>query len=149
MSNNLQEKNYQEQRGLISERDVSEAEHSELKDLKAKIEHLESQLKKERPLAGQEKEKTIKQEIKTYLQELQQPPSFAAPLAVRDETDEIAKFPAGQQVETLISLAFDKGLKKAISTARGLNNPAVLDEFHDILVDRYYNELIDKKILKP
>lgn len=149
MPNNPQEKNYQEPRELIPERDISETEHSEIKDLMAKIEHLESQLKKERPLAGQEKEKTIKQEIKIYLQEFQQTPSFAAPVAVRDEADEIAKFPLNQQIGALISLAFDKGLKKAISTARGLDNPAVLDEFHDILIDRYYKELVEKKNIKP
>ncbi len=80
---------------------------------------------------------------------MQQTPSFAAPLSVRDEADEIAKFPTGQQVGALISLVFDKGLEKAISTARNLNNPAILDEFHDILADRYYKELVEKKILKP
>ena len=142
----MSEKNHQES---IPEKNVSEVEHSEIKDLKTKIEQLESQLKKERPLAGQEKEKAIKQEIKAYLQEFQQTPSFAAPTSVRDETDEIAEFPLDQQIGALISLTFDKGLKKAISVARGLDNPAVLDEFHAILIDRYYKELIEKKIIKP
>ena len=46
----------------------------------------------------------------------------------------------------MISLAFDKGAKKAILVARELDNPAILDEFHGILINRYYNELINKKI---
>ena len=145
----IPEKNYQEPRELILKKDVSKIERSEIKGLKDKIEQLESQLEKERPLTKQEKEKTIKQEIKAYLQEFQQTPSFAAPTSVRDETDEIAEFPLDQQIGALISLTFDKGLKKAISVARGLDNPAVLDEFHAILIDRYYKELIEKKIIKP
>jgi len=48
----------------------------------------------------------------------------------------------------LVSLVFDKGLPQAISVATALNNQAILDEFHDILVDRYYQILIEKGILK-
>jgi len=97
----------------------------------------------------EEKEKVVKQEIKEYLQELQQTPPTAAPLATRDETDEIKKFPASQQVGALVSLVFEKSLNEAIQVAKELNNPAILDEFHDILADRYYKELIEKKIIKP
>lgn len=139
----MPEKNYKES---ISEKNISETERLEIKDLKTKIEKLESQLKKEQAPAEQEKEKVIKDEIEAHLQELQQTPSFAASTSTRDEADEIAEFPLDQQVGALISLAFDKGTKKAISVARGLNNPAVLDEFHNILINRYYNELINKKI---
>jgi len=49
----------------------------------------------------------------------------------------------------LVNLVFEEGLEKAISLARKLNNPAVLDEFHDVLVDNYYNFLVEKKIIKP
>lgn len=129
------------------EKNISNVEKSEIKDLKDKVKQLESRLEKEQISANQEKEKVIKQEIKDYLQEFQQTPSFAAPTSVRDETDEIAEFPLDQQVGALISLTFDKGIKKAISVAKGLDNPAVLDEFHAILIDRYYNELVEKKII--
>lgn len=123
---------------------------SELEALKERVEQLESQLRKEQPKVTPEKEeKAVKQEIKSYLRELQQMPSTAAPLAVRDETDEIKKFPPSQQVGALISLVFEKGLEEAISIAKELNNPAILDEFHDILADRYYKELVEKKIIKP
>src|SRR3989344_367864 len=110
----------------------------EIQALKERVEQLEAQLKKEQPAISPEKEeKAVKQEIKSYLSELQQTPTTAAPLATRDEADEIKKFPANQQVGVLISLFFEKGLEEAISVARELNNPAILDEFHDLLVDRY------------
>jgi len=124
-------------------------EQPEIEVLKERVEKLEARLKKEMPSIPEEKEKMVKREIKEYLQELQQTPATAAPVATRDEVDEIKKFPASQQVGSLISLVFEKGLPEAISVARNLNNPAILDEFHDILVDRYYQVLIDKKIIKP
>lgn len=131
---------------------------AEIEALRERVEQLESQLKKEQPSVSPEKEpfdtaqgreKAVKQEIKTYLRELQQIPNTAAPLATRDEAKEIKKFPASQQVGALVALVFEKGLDEAISVARQLNNPAILDEFHDILADRYYKELVEKKILKP
>ena len=123
---------------------------TEVEVLRERVEQLESQLKKEKPSISPEKEeKAVKQEIKSYLKELQQTPTSAAPLAVRDETKEIKKFPASQQVGALVSLVFEKGLDEAISVARGIDNPAILDELHDILVDRYFKELVEKKIIKP
>jgi len=124
----------------------SKPESQEVAGLKERVEKLEAQLRKEQ--APEDKERMVKQEIKSYLEELQQVPSSAAPVATRDETDEIIKFEPDQQIGALVSLAFDKNLQEAISVARELNNPAILDEFHDILVDRYYNMLVEKKILK-
>lgn len=95
-----------------------------------------------------EKEKIIKDEIKSYLHELQSIPANAAPLATRDEADEIKKFPANQQVGALVALAFEKSLGEAIKVARRLDNPAILDEFHDILIDRYYKALVERKKFK-
>lgn len=122
-------------------------ERPEIEVLRERVEKLEVRLEKE--AIPEEKEKMVKQEIKEYLQELQQTPATAAPVATRDEADEIKKFPASQQVGVLISLVFEKGLSEAIAVAKNLNNPAILDEFHDVLVDRYYRTLIEKKIIKP
>ena len=119
----------------------------EIEALKERVEKVEGGLEKEQ--VPEEKEKVVKQEIKEYLKEMQRMPSTAAPLATRDEADEIKKFPPSQQVGALVSLVFEKSLNEAISVARQLGNPAILDEFHDILADRYYKILIEKKIIKP
>ncbi|MDO8558957.1 MAG: hypothetical protein Q7R84_01365 [bacterium] len=122
----------------------------EIEALKERVMQLETRLKKEQPSVSPErKEEKVKQDIKEYLQGLQQTSSTAAPLATRDEAKEIKKFPAGQQVGALVSLVFEKGLDAAVSVAKQLENPAILDEFHDILTDRYYKELVAKKIIKP
>jgi len=130
----------------IPEKEIPVIERLEIEELKERIEKLEAQLRKER--VPEEREKMVKQEIKAYLRKVQKMPPFAAPHIARDEAKEIAKFPSTQQVGALVSLVFEKGLQQAISVARALNNPAILDEFHDILVDRYYEILIEKRILK-
>lgn len=124
------------------------AEDLEIKELQERIAKLEAEIEKERKPVVESKEKMVKQEIKDYLQELQEMPATAAPIATRDEADEVDKLPPSQQIGALISLAVEKGIRKAISVANDIDNPAILDEFHDTLVDRYYQELVDKKIIK-
>ena len=123
--------------------------HPEIEALKERVMQLETRLKKEQPsVSPEKKEEKVKQDIKEYLQGFQQTPSTAAPLATRDEAKEIKKFSASQQVGALVFLVFEKGLDAAVSVAKQLENPAILDEFHDILADRYYKELVEKKIIK-
>ena len=122
------------------------AESLQIKELQAKVEKLEGQLEHEQ--SAEKKEQIVKDEIKNYLQELQQTPPSAAPVATRDESEEISKFPANQQVGALLSLVFEKGLEQAVAVAKSLGNPAIMDEFHDLLVDQYYEELLKQKIIK-
>ena len=53
------------------------------------------------------------------------------------------------QVDSLIDLVFDKDLDTAIDQARTQNDPAVLDAFHDALVDKIHKQLIESGKLKP
>lgn len=125
---------------------IFKKELPELEELKERILKLKEELKKEKSL--EEKKEMIKREIKSYLEELQKTPSFAPPLEFRDEAREISQFPPSEQVGALISLVFEKGLKEAIFVAQQLNNPAILDEFHDTLVNYYYEILLEKGVLK-
>lgn len=127
--------------------EISKSEFPEIKEIEVLIKKIESRIEKEK--IPEEREKIIKKEIKNYLEKIQETPNFAPPISTRDEAKEISQLEPDQQVGTLISLALEEGLEKAISVAKQLNNPAILDEFHDILVDRYYQILIEKKFLKP
>ena len=118
---------------------------ADIMGLKERVEKLEGIIDKEKTL---ESEKIVKKEIKDYIEETQNVPSFSAPVSTRDEAGEIAKFQPGQQVGALVSLVFEKGLSEAVKVAKNLENPAVLDEFHDVLVDRYYEEMIKRGIIK-
>lgn len=51
------------------------------------------------------------------------------------------------QVEELIDVVFHKGVEAAVSRARGLNNPFILDALHDALVDKLYDELKERKLI--
>lgn len=54
-----------------------------------------------------------------------------------------------RQIELLTDLAFDKGVVHATEVAKKLDDPYILDKFHDTLVDELYNYLIEQKKLKP
>jgi alanyl-tRNA synthetase len=118
----------------------------ELEELKKRIERLEIQLEKEK--SKEEKERLVKEKIREYIYEVQKTPSFAPPSKVRDEAKEIEKFSRPEQVGALISLALEKGILYAVSVAKNLKNPAILDEFHDVLVDKYFQILIEKRVIK-
>jgi len=121
-------------------------ENPEILQIKERLEKLEERLEKEKKI--EEKERIIKKEIKTYLQDFQKSPSFAPPLQTRDETEEIRKLEPDQQIGALISLVFEKGLPRAIAIVSSLDNPAILDEFHDTLVDHYFELMVQKGIIK-
>ena len=51
------------------------------------------------------------------------------------------------KVQELVNLAFSKSIKEAIREVLKLNNPALIDSFHDIIVDELYNQLIEQRKL--
>lgn len=52
------------------------------------------------------------------------------------------------RVRTLIDVAFTKSIDKAIIEAKKTRNAALIDAFHDALVDELYQNLIDYRKLK-
>lgn len=46
------------------------------------------------------------------------------------------------EVEALIQIAFERGIMAAIGAAKAKNDPHLLDDFHDALIDRFYEELV-------
>lgn len=117
----------------------------ELEGLREKIMEKGQDLQKEAPA---EREKIIKQEIEEKLKEFQGQTMASVPLSDRDEADEISGFSKEDQVQALVSLTFEKGLKKAINVAKKINNPALIDSFHDTLIDRYYEMLVSQGVIK-
>lgn len=47
-----------------------------------------------------------------------------------------------EQVEALVEIALTKGVLEAAQVARHLGNPHLLDDFHDMLIDEYYEKLL-------
>lgn len=71
--------------------------------------------------------------------------SISAAQATRPDTQATQAIDADDQVKILCELAFQKGVDVALKSAQELNNPYVLDEFHDTLVDQLYERLISEK----
>ena len=47
-------------------------------------------------------------------------------------------------VQQLVNIAFTESLQSAIKAVKKINNPALLDAFHDVLADQLYDALIER-----
>lgn len=63
---------------------------------------------------------------------------------VVQKVQELQKQPKERQIQTLTEMAFEKGVVYAVEIAKNLDNPYLLDEFHDVLVDQLYNKLVEE-----
>lgn len=52
-------------------------------------------------------------------------------------------------VQGLVQTVFSAGLQNGINQALKTNNPALIDAFHDTLVDELYDELVSRRIVQP
>lgn len=69
------------------------------------------------------------------------PPSTETPSYLSEELQ--------PKVQELINQAFEKSIDEAIKTAKATKNAALIDAFHDVLVDEMYNHLVEKGKLEP
>lgn len=53
-----------------------------------------------------------------------------------------------EQIKHLTDIAFGKGISHAVEIAQNLDNPYLLDKFHDTVTDRLYQELVKKGMIK-
>ena len=92
-------------------------------------------------------EKTSKEAVRTVLEahiENATPSSRALPVDdVLKDFDDHKK-----QITELVKIAFSRGIMEAVRVARALENPHLLDEFHDVLVDRFYERLVAEDKIK-
>jgi hypothetical protein len=123
-----------------------------LEELKAKVQTIEKEDLEKKEEKLEVKRELIKEEIKKQILKFQQKPSFAPPPSKIDEVKELENLERDQQIGALIEITLEKGLEKGVALAQALakklNNPALLDEYHDVLVDRYFEILVEKGILK-
>ncbi len=49
------------------------------------------------------------------------------------------------KVQDFVNIAFTRSLSEAIKAALETKNPAIIDAFHDVLVDQLYDELVARK----
>jgi len=93
-----------------------------------------------------ELEKVVEQSIENQSEAPQAatPVPDDQPTEILSKIKEIRNLDQEYQVQTLCDLSFQKGLSYAISVARGLDNPHVLDAFHDTLTGELRQRLIQE-----
>ena len=90
----------------------------------------------------------IQQQIPQY-----QPAPSVQPLPTTPQQDDNALSyvlpELKDKVQELINLVFNKSLDEGVKEVSKTNNPALIDAFHDVLVDELYNTLLERKKLEP
>jgi len=88
---------------------------------------------------GLEKPQTIS--AQAPVKQVSAPPD---PREVKADVKKFSSIDKSQQLQGLVNLAFEKGAAHATEVVKSLDNPYLLDEFHDILVDKFREELIKR-----
>lgn len=73
------------------------------------------------------------------------PPATPSPAPTAAPPPELDK---DRQLKILVDMAFQQGIDKAVEAARASENPYLIDEFHDTLVDELRQQLVEKGKLK-
>lgn len=130
--------------------------NKEVADLERRLAEKKQELAEKKEADRHDKE-LIREIIKEKV-ELPKPPEKApippppvqklTPEPVAKKTKKISKEKREKQIKLLTDLAFEKGVIHATDVARKLDDPYILDEFHDALVDELYNYLVEQGKIK-
>ena len=120
--------------------------------LESQITQLEQQLAQKRAELGREAaapyERTEVHEAVT--EQMQQVvPAFTPPAPAPSGGPSWQDPALAGQVQQLVDVAFTKSIQEAITQAIKTGNPALLDAFHDVLVDQLHQELLNRQKLQP
>ena len=128
------------------ERDIAELE----KQLESKKAALEQDKSEKDILHGIIGEK-IKEHVPDYSPSNQQTGSQPQVTVPPDQTHVITEPPSylsqelKDKIQTIIDLVFSSNLEEGIREAAKSGNAALIDAFHDILVDELYDQLVERK----
>jgi hypothetical protein len=127
---------------------VSSAE-KQINPLEQEILGLEKQLAKKRADLQQEKPASLEQVLQKENPAVFPSGTVTAPVitdvaAIKQDSGQIRPLEKNQQLKALVDLAFTKGVAHAVEVVRDLDNPYLIDEFHDTLVDEFRKALIER-----
>lgn len=123
-----------------------------VQSLETHLQNIAQQIEQKKPqlesaTESSQKESLVRNEIKQFVEHMSQ--SSSAPTPTHTQTaSQIQAMEPNQKVGSLINLVYQKGIDHAVTVAKKLDDPALLDEFHDTLVDNLYNELIKRGVIK-
>ena len=79
-------------------------------------------------------------------------PSYQIPVSATSDGSSVPSWqdPAlSDSVQGLVNVAFTQSLQQAIDQAVKTENTALIDAFHDLLVDQLHQELLNRQKLEP
>ena len=125
--------------------------------IEQEIAQLEQQLQEKRANLGQQPEQKESPPDKEILREVigdkiqQNAPTYIPKPAPQTQTDDTSVIPPDLKdiIQELINLVFQNSLEQGIKEAVKSNNPALIDAFHDVLVDQLYDTLLQRKKVDP
>ena len=126
--------------------------------IEQEIAQLEKQLQEKKAGLGQQTEQNESLPDKEALRQVvgqkiqQQAPQYVPKPApqTQTQTDDDVSYLADElkeKVQDLINLVFQNSLSQGIKEAAKSDNPALIDAFHDVLVDQLYDTLVARQKL--
>src|SRR3989338_6056937 len=125
--------------------------------IEQEIAQLEKQLQEKKANLEQQPEQNELPPDKEILREVvgekiqQNAPAYVpkpAPQTQTDDTDSISS-ELKDMIQELVNHVFQNSLEQWIKEAVKSNNPALIDAFHDVLVDQLYDTLLERKKVDP
>lgn len=111
-----------------------------------KAEALQQPENKEGELSPEKQKEILKEAISERITTTQ--PVISQQQTATQTAQKLKDQPKDRQIQLLIEMAFEKGVIEAVEVAKNLDNPYLLDEFHDALVDEFYKKLVEQGKLK-
>lgn len=118
------------------EHDIAELE-KQLEAKKADLEHNKSEKEILHSIIGEK----IQKHVPTY----QPQPAPSSSTHIATEPPSYLSEELKDKIREIVDLVFSKNLEDGIREAAKSNNAAVIDAFHDILVDELYDQLVERK----
>jgi len=130
------------------------SKEQEILELEKKIAEKKAGLEEGKEEMGKKERESVKKEKEKIEGALEEEavstsvPSASPSAQVQEQVKQLKNLDRRNQVKVLCDLAFQKGLDFALEAAKSLDNAYVLDEFHDVLVDKLYKKLVEGRKLK-
>lgn len=121
--------------------------------IEQEIAQLEKQLQEKKAGLEQQSEQKESPPDKEMLREVigekiqQNAPAYVPKSSQGAQTDDLSSIPAElkDKIQELVNHVFQNSLEQGIKEAVKSKNPALLDAFHDVLVDQLYDALVERK----
>ena len=129
----------------------------EIKILEQQLEQKKHALEAQQPEVGKTEKDVLHDVLHENMEAIQNPQddsqkktSILAPTAqqtvmANSTAKDLQETDHQQQIHALVEIAISKGLVDAVETARHMGNPHLLDDFHDAVVDSYYQKILEHR----